>query len=258
MSQIIQQLESLRILLIGDVCSDIFKYGKCERLSPEAPVPVFKYNYEIKTEGMAGNVKNNLLPFRTEINFISSKSKTEKIRYIDLVSNQHLLRQDIELPTDEINVSKIQDRNYDAVIISDYDKGFLTHESVKKLIKLFKCPIFVDSKKNDLSCYEGCILKLNEKEFKNVIKFPDNYQVITTLGSRGAVYKNEIFLANKVQIFDVSGAGDTFLAGLVVKYLLTRDLKRSIKFANFCASKVVQKSGTAVIKFEEVYNELCI
>ena len=46
---------------------------------------------------------------------------------------------------------------------------------------------------------------------------------------------------------DLSGAGDTFIAGLVVKYIETEDIEKSIKFANQCASKVVTQKGVAVI-----------
>ena len=46
---------------------------------------------------------------------------------------------------------------------------------------------------------------------------------------------------------DLSGAGDTFTAGLVVKFIETQDIEKSIKYANVCASKVVTQKGVAVL-----------
>ena len=48
-----------KVLVIGDGCKDVFQYGKCERLSPEAPVPVFKPTKTTSNGGMAVNVYNN-------------------------------------------------------------------------------------------------------------------------------------------------------------------------------------------------------
>ena len=162
-----------------------------------------------------------------------------------------------DLQTDILNDIEMK-IDYNAVIISDYDKGFVTPDNIKFIVNNFKCPIFVDSKKNDLSEYENCIIKINEIEYKRVLKFPKNYELIVTLGDRGAIYKDKIIPTNKVNVFDVSGAGDTFIASLVVKYLLSNDLEKSIKFANLCSSIVVTKSGTASITKEEVQkNTLC-
>jgi len=55
-----QQLKSFKILLIGDNCLDVYRYGSVDRISPEAPVPVFKFSHEETKPGMAGNVARNL------------------------------------------------------------------------------------------------------------------------------------------------------------------------------------------------------
>ncbi len=258
MSQIIQQLKSLKILVIGDYCTDIFKYGNCTRLSPEAPVPIFDYISETKTKGMAGNVYTNLINLHVNAELIKNSEEIHKIRFVDIKSKQHILRADITDNINELNVNDIIKTDYNAVIISDYDKGFITNKNIKNLIQMFKCPIFVDSKKTDLSNYENCILKINESEYNKVQKYPNNYELIVTLGENGAMYNGKIIPTSKVNVFDVSGAGDTFIASLVIKYLLTNDLEKSIKFANFCSSIVVTKSGTASIAIEEVLHELCI
>jgi D-beta-D-heptose 7-phosphate kinase/D-beta-D-heptose 1-phosphate adenosyltransferase len=65
-----------------------------------------------------------------------------------------------------------------------------------------------------------------------------------------------IYPTKKVEVFDVSGAGDSFMAGLVIQFLLTKKFDDAINFANSCASNVVKKSGTAIIDFEEVKDDL--
>lgn len=255
----IQRLKQLKILVIGDYCTDIFKYGYCNRLSPEAPVPVFLYDYEKKMDGMAGNVNQNLVCLKTNSTLICSNKDSLKVRYVDIKSKQHLIRTDYEKKNKPISINSIGNmKKYDAIVVSDYNKGSIVEENIKYIIENFKGPIFVDSKKNDLSIFKKCIIKINESEFIKSTNIPKNSELIVTLGENGALYKEEIIPVNKkVTVFDVSGAGDSFMAGLVVQYLIKNDLKFAIKFANVCASSVVQKTGTACIDFEEVKNEIC-
>lgn len=254
----IQLLKSFKILVIGDYCIDVFKYGTCERISPEAPVPVFSFKYLTKTDGMAGNVVNNIKALNVDASLHSSETQAVKERLIDLKSKQHIVRVDYEEKVESIRFDLIRNLDrYDCIVISDYNKGSIDEKLVKQIIKNFKNPIFVDSKKNDLSIFEGCIIKINESEYKNLKRLPKKCDLIVTLGENGAKYNGVLHSTEKVQVFDVSGAGDSFLAGLCVQYLLKKDLTLSIKFANICASNVVKKIGTAVIDFEEVKNELC-
>ena len=250
-----QQLSKFNILLLGDICQDIFVYGNCERLSPEAPVPVFVEAHRNTMLGMSGNVYNNLSQFPVKINFLSSGHGSTKVRYIDLKSSQHIMRID-----EEKNFSPIELPNdlsiYDYVIISDYNKGSISEAIVEK-IKQANKTIFVDSKRKDLSIYDGCILKINEKEHKES-RIKQNEKVIVTLGSKGASWSGKMFPTQEVEVRDVSGAGDTFFASFVCYYMLTKSFDLSINFANICASQVVQKSGTATLNLKDVKNEICI
>ena len=76
--------------------------------------------------------------------------------------------------------------------------------------------------------------------------------MIITRGSRGAEYKGKIYPVKEVDERDTSGAGDTFLAGLVSEYLKNKDIVKAIKSANKCATQVVQKKGTAKIDKNEI------
>ena len=145
----IQRLQSLKILVIGDYCTDIFKYGQCNRLSPEAPVPVFLFDYETRTEGMAGNVYNNILAFKVDTELKVSNKETYKERYVDTKSKQHLLRADYEKPLPELLINFSLER-YDAIVIADYNKGTITNKVFQEIVNNYKGLIFVDSKKQDL------------------------------------------------------------------------------------------------------------
>ena len=151
----IQQLKQLKILTIGDYCTDVFKYGICNRISPEAPVPVFLFDHEVKADGMAGNVHKNVLSLKANSTLICSNKESLKVRYVDLKSKQHLLRADFEKESKPININHIGNiKKYDAIIISDYNKGAIVEENVKYIIDNFNGPIFVDSKKNNLSIFK--------------------------------------------------------------------------------------------------------
>ena len=72
-------------------------------------------------------------------------------------------------------------------------------------------------------------------------------KLIITQGQKGCKYRNKTFPVPLVEVKDVSGAGDTFIAGLCYKFLKTKDIEKSIKFANECATRVVQKKGVSIV-----------
>ena len=102
-------------------------------------------------------------------------------------------------------------------------------------------------------CEKAEFLKINEMEYNNSKSYIDKKEnlkdtnLIITLGNKGCLYKDKVFsINNKVEIRDLSGAGDTFLAGLVVKYLKSKNIEIAINFAQDMATQVVQKSGVNV------------
>ena len=251
--------------MIGEVCHDYFYYGTVDRISPEAPVPVLKISRSEQFEGMAGNVKKNLEGLGVECFVIHNFEAITKTRYVDERFNQHVVRIDKDAEIKPVKFTYFPDEQFipDAIIISDYNKGFIPYDVAKKTVEHLKtkysgCPIFVDTKKPDVSCYDNCILKLNEKEYnrcKNSIS--KDCELILTLGKKGAMYNDKIYESKEVEMFDVSGAGDTFLSGLVFKYLKTNNLEDSVIFANKCASFAVTKKGTYAIKTEDL-NDICL
>ena len=191
------------ILVIGDLMIDHYLWGKCERISPEAPVPVINIQKENSALGGAGNVLNNLKTFGAEVSVISvigndsianelkemlenidiktdmlieeeNRKTTKKSRLI--ASQQQVLRYDNESIENiskkssskilEVVIKKISD--YDALVLSDYGKGVLTEELTQEIISISnknKVKVFVDPKGDDYSKYKNAYaITPNKKE----------------------------------------------------------------------------------------------
>ena len=73
-------------------------------------------------------------------------------------------------------------------------------------------------------------------------------KLIITLGDEGCCYKGKRYPVNeKIQTMDVSGAGDTFHAAFTVMYMQSKDIDKSIKYAQECTNIVIKKKGVATI-----------
>jgi D-beta-D-heptose 7-phosphate kinase/D-beta-D-heptose 1-phosphate adenosyltransferase len=255
-----QQQKQLKILLIGETCEDISIYGSVDRISPEAPVPILDYKKKISSLGMSANVKNNLESFGVFVNHITNKKLIKKTRIVDINSNQQLIRIDEDDSVDKIKPSEVKSAflhlSYDAIVISDYNKGFLTTNDLKVFCQNFNGPVFIDTKKKDLFTEKNVIFKINQREYDNLITYPDDLHLIVTLGSNGTQYLDKIYPTEKVNVFDVVGAGDTFLAAFVYKYLSCENdqirFSESIKYANKAAAIAVQHFGTYTLTKHDV------
>ena len=138
----------MKVLVIGDSCTDIFRYGKIERLSPEAPVPVIKPTHQIENGGMAKNVKSNLEALGLEVDIITNPNDIKKIRYIDDKSNQMVMRVDEHDYCEPVNQYHLDfdEKKYDAIIISDYCKGFLSEKDIEYICNYKN--VFIHKKRN--------------------------------------------------------------------------------------------------------------
>lgn len=243
----------MKALVIGENCVDRFVYCEAKRLSPEAPVPVLTPLYTIENPGMAGNTIANIRAMspNTEIVSIHQKQKITKTRYVEEKSNHMFLRVD---EGEDFNCNfkwgtgvDVALGQADVVVVSDYDKGWLNDADLKEIARKSTLSILDSKRKLTNDIIKGfTFVKLNESErLNNPNLTTDN--IITTLGKRGAEYKNILFESPKPQdTIDVSGAGDTFTAAFILKYFETKDERVAIKFANEKASEVVSKKGVVV------------
>ena len=246
-----QQQPQFNVILIGDNCVDKYTYGEVNRISPEAPIPIFKFLNEKDLPGMAANVQRNLVNLGLNVTFYTGKESI-KNRLIDINSKQHMLRIDDDVLSDPLDISDIS-FDCDAVLLSDYDKGLLTYDNMRKIISICNekgIPIFIDTKKQDLKKFNGSFVKINETEYNNAISYCEN--MIVTHGSKSVYYNGNTFDVNSIDVVDVCGAGETFFSALVYKFLHTKSIEKSIPFAVDSASVTVKKLGVYAPTLEEI------
>jgi len=266
----------MKILLIGEVCTDEFIYGKCDRICQEAAVPIFVVENlplldvprKERSQGMCANVGRNITSLNKDISveLISNDNEIIKKRLIDTTHNSIVYRVDENDTSPPLNVKSLPDKSFDAVVVSDYDKGFLSHNALLRIGSKYKCPKFIDTKKTIKKEWGPLFdfIKINSYELKNNLQEHSNIgtllkivrTLIVTKGKEGSsLYtsrKSTHFDAVKVKARNVSGAGDTFLAALVVQYLNRYDIEESIEFANMCAALAVQKDLVSTVSDGEI------
>jgi D-beta-D-heptose 7-phosphate kinase/D-beta-D-heptose 1-phosphate adenosyltransferase len=239
-----------KILLIGDNCLDVYQYGTIDRLSPEAPVPVFVPTHTEEREGMAGNVFKNLEALGCDVNYLFGETST-KTRLIDSRSKQQIVRIDDDIISEPLVFVTDIPQVYDAVVVSDYNKGTVSYELIEELIEL-SIPIFIDTKKTDLERFQGAWVKINELEYSKIKS--ECTGLIVTRGAKGAsvVHHDIECTAPNVEVSDVTGAGDTFLAALAFEYLKTKDIAQAVQFAVKASAVTVQHLGVHAPTLEEI------
>lgn len=264
----------MRVLVIGDHCEDLFVIGRAERLSPEAPCPVLNPIRTDFNEGMAGNVAANVKSLESEANLrvIYQSNHIIKTRYVDETSGYILLRVDendkctAPLSYNEF-VRQYEEfhpaiERFDIVLISDYNKGFLTEAVVQKIVEYVQAKgslVFLDTKKL-LGPWSQNIdfVKINEKEYRQQCEHGEPLRfcrrMIVTLGAAGSkdTGTNILVASEKVEVMDVSGAGDTYFAAFATHYFKNKDLVAAMTYANKAAAVAVSKRGVVAVKQSEI------
>jgi D-beta-D-heptose 7-phosphate kinase / D-beta-D-heptose 1-phosphate adenosyltransferase len=287
----------MRVLVIGDVIHDQYITGEATRISPESPVPVVLVSDKKSLLGGAGNVALNLKSMGAQVTLLTvlsydfdidllagltviSEKEDRKIpvKTRVIAGTQQVVRFDNEdtYPISTLTASSLLDKfksvchEFDAIVISDYNKGLITKQFAQDIIWIaYKQgkKVFVDPK-NNVDFYQGCFaITPNKKEFGKYFGDVSNQEmphllrqnsidnIIVTLSEDGALLINkegyELIPVEK-QSGDVTGAGDTFLAALVVGYLEGKSMVGSVAFANKAASMSVKLMGTVAIYREDV------
>ena len=302
-------------LVIGDIMLDQYISGIAKRLSPEAPVPIINVNNDIYKIGGAGNVALNLLGLGIKtvlIGGIGNDYSGEILKGLfkdNGIATKHLItkkgstttktrimsgqQQMVRLDQDELStgpnqteltrIIKLISTGPSAVIISDYEKGFLTVPVLKKIIQAANkknIPVLVDPKGKDLEKYRGVTaITPNKKEAFLLANLTDQDEELLDTSLRKIIKKYDLnFIAmtqgengikhitnNKIeeyptrtskQVFDVSGAGDTVIATLTASIIAKIPLKDGFELANLAAGIVVRQIGTIPINQNELLMEL--
>lgn len=207
-NDILQKINKVKILVIGDIMLDIFQYGSVHRRSPEADVPVLHIDHEHRHLGGALNVCRNVLSLGAGCDIISimgNDSAAENILALCRecrISSSHILKDprrsttvkrrlfrdniqiyrvdhesrnalSSEMETDVLEILHQRIADYQAVILQDYNKGMLTENLICQCIELadqHHIPIFVDPKTENISCFAGVdFIKPNRHEAAQIL-----------------------------------------------------------------------------------------
>lgn len=304
---VLDAVNQVRLLVVGDVMLDRYWFGDVSRISPEAPVPVVKIERQEERLGGAANVARNAAALGAQTALLSVVGNDEAGRTLDRLlteaeiatslhidaaidtivklrvigRQQQLLRIDFETPpSHEVLSAKLKDfeqrlADCDAVILSDYGKGGLTH--IGEMIRLARAagkPILVDPKGDDYAKYAGAtVITPNRSELKQVIgawkseaELAEKAEALRTrLGLEALLLTRSeegmtLFAQDAVihqaakarEVFDVSGAGDTVIATLAVMRSAGAAWAQAIHIANLAAGVVVAKLGTATVTRDEL------
>ena len=252
----------MKVLVIGDIIIDRYIYGTSTRLSPEAPVPVVKYLREVEKLGGAGLVYENLKSLGVDVTLLDTDQphsvKTRVIcdgHYITRIDN------DEEANGDEVVRAIKRIRNleqYEYVILSDYNKGVLDKSlEIIKYLNTFGCKVIVDPKEYATQYKGAWLVKPNYKEFGdfgftnwrgNIITTNAGENVVASID--GEVYDVPV---DPVEVSDVTGAGDCFLAAFVYGLTLQKDYQTCLEIAIKASRTSVQHVGTYILQPKDLY-----
>lgn len=238
------------VVVIGESCIDKYTYGRVSRLAPDKPVPVLDEELSETSLGMAGNVFRNLTHLGVPSDLITNLNADEivKERFVDIDTNHMFLRRDFGGRPEPLSLDRVPEV-LPIVVVSDYDKGFMSPDLIFEVCKRARIS-FLDTKKLlGPWALAATFIKINEHEHKKSAEFIDSnpdLNVVETLGGRGAQYKGSVFPTEPRDVIDVSGAGDTFLASLVAGYLKSGSIHSAIKLANESAQQVVSARGVSL------------
>ena len=240
-----------QITIIGESCLDVFVYCDAVRLAPDLPVPVLQEIHVETNPGMAANVQRNIEARSVSTNLVTNKNWNEivKRRYIHDGSNHMFFRVDTPHNIARFNVQEL-DLGADVIVISDYNKGFLSESDIEFICKSHPL-VFLDTKKVLGKWAENAsFIKINNYEYMNSKRYLTetlSQKIIHTRGQEGCDFQGKNYPVEKIEVRDTSGAGDSFMAALVVDFLKTTKIEDSIIAANDAASRVVRTRGVGVI-----------
>lgn len=309
MIDILDKFSEVNVLVIGDVMLDRYWWGGVSRISPEAPVPVVRMTHTSLAAGGAANVAANIAGLGAKATLVGvtgddaeagllpeilagcsvsadnlvrvpGRPTTVKTRIV--AHSQHVARidQESESPLDEAVQNDVVGRlrtlipKANAVVLSDYAKGFLSGELLGEIISFagqHGKPVLVDPKGKDYAKYKGAtLLTPNRREAADACGLEENDQqmveaagqlllgefdfqsVLITQGEHGmTLFSRDAepyhLETHARDVYDVTGAGDTVIGTLAVAIGAGANLQTAANLANVAAGSVVEQVGTTAI-----------
>jgi bifunctional ADP-heptose synthase (sugar kinase/adenylyltransferase) len=260
LADIVGRFSAVRMLVVGDAMVDQYHWGYVERISPEAPVPIFIEETSEPRRGGAANVAHQLEALGCQVRTAFGKRWSIKHRYF--AGHHQVFRRDEDhIATSEDVDAACEKIAYeinecDVVVLSDYAKGLLTPKLCQDVIGLGK-PVVVDPKGTDWFKYSGArVLCPNTRELQTAPPHTPGTPLIEKRGPHGLrLWQHgdfEDIPANALTVYDVSGAGDTVTALIAAGIAVNASLHDAAVIANHAAGIVVGKLGTAVCAKHEL------
>ena len=250
----------MKVLVLGDVIIDKYIYGTSDRLSPEAPVPVVKYQREVETLGGAGLVYENLKSLGVDVTLFETEQPSS-IKTRVICDGHYVTRIDDDKHADSTSVLETIELHdfseYEYVILSDYNKGVLDESlEIIKHINKFNCKIIVDPKEHANQYKDAWLVKPNNSEFTK-FGFNDWHgNIITTnAGDNVTATIDNIeydIPVESVEVSDVTGAGDCFLAAFVYGLTKQYTYKHCLELAIKGSREAVKHVGTHTLAVSDL------
>lgn len=317
MKNIIQNFNNTRILAIGDLMIDHYLHGTVTRISPEAPVPVVDIENESYELGGAANAVNNIKSLggnveavgivgtddagRILLNLLKEKGidtkgiilsedrpTTVKTRVIGNGNQIVRIDKETKKTIDKETTKQIlkyiekQMKGIDAILISDYDKGFITQYLLNKLIPLAKSydiPVVVNSKVENLRFYKNTtmiisdlfdasqvvgIKPINETSVRNIgqwiLTHLDCKGVLIIRGKKGiSIFEDgnvKHFSSNTKETSDITGVGDAITGAMTLALANGSDMQTAATIANAAATIALRTTGTHTVTKEELLKQI--
>lgn len=266
LADLVLAFSTVRVLVVGDAMDDDYHFGRVERLSPEAPVPIFIEDSIESRRGGADNVAHQLEVLGCSVETVFASRLSVKHRYF--AGHHQIFRRDEDCFATAQDVDRACERiadyinDFDVVVLSDYAKGLLTPQLCQDVIKIRK-PVIVDPKGSDWAKYRGAtVICPNEHEFGAHSEEWHCGMIVAKLGPRGLAIRTHDGVehlrisAVAKQVFDVTGAGDVVTALIAAGVAVNASMENAAIIANHAAGVVVGKLGTAVCSTEELLQSL--
>jgi len=240
----------VRVWVIGDAIIDHYHFGRIERLSPEAPVPVFIEERQEERRGGADHVAHQLEALGCKA-VTTSFSGPPSIKHRYLVGHHPVFRIDQDQLCDpDANVVPCDRPDVDVAVLSDYAKGMLTEEICQRVMS-WGVPVVVDPKGRNWFKYHGCaVVCPNARELADGPIGISFTPVLEKRGSEGIrLWQRGDFLdipAQARHVYDVTGAGDVVVAVVAATLGVGGDLASAARIATYAAGFAVGEVGTAV------------
>lgn len=308
---VVEQLRGCRVLVIGDVMLDEYLKGDVSRISPEAPVPVLEVRSHEYRLGGAANAAANIQVLGGAVTLVGvighddtagvlgerlaqlgignalvadpDRPTSKKTRLVaqqqQIVRIDHEMRHAVADDTERALKVAIDAgiRDAQAVVLSDYAKGVVTHEIAQHAIRAARAagvPVVVDPKQRTFAPYAGATVitpNLHELEAAaprhatfdveraatSLLPMLDGSAILVTRSADGMTLFRSTHPPFHVpamahEVFDVTGAGDTVVATLALALAAGVPMEAAIELASVAAGISVSKRGTSTVSPAEL------